>query len=240
MNPNSLSEAFKLLEGITKKYKAYDSVTVAIAPPALYLSDVTKKIGKKTIAVAAQNISTEPMGAFTGELSALQIRDAKVSYVIIGHSERRAMGETDTHVQKKVQCALKNKLTPVVCVGERERDIQGKFYTVIELQIRALAAILSSTDIKKIVIAYEPIWAIGTGATATPADVKEMQLFLFATLTKLYDKATASRVTLIYGGSVKHENVDMLHIEGGMNGFLVGGASLKAEDFLYIINAVAN
>lgn len=240
MNPNSLSDALQLVEGITQKYKARDSVIVAIAPPALYISDITKKLGKKAISLATQNVSTEPMGAFTGELSALQLRNAKVEYVIIGHSERRAMGETDAHVQKKVQNALKNKLTPVVCVGERERDTQGKFYTVIELQIKALAAILTLVDIKKVVIAYEPIWAIGTGQTASPADVKEMQLFLFATLTKLYDKATASKVALIYGGSVKPENVDALHREGGMNGFLPGGASLKAEDFLYIINAAAN
>lgn len=240
MNPNSLSEALKLVEGITKKYKAPDSVTVAIAPPALYIADITKKIGKKAISLAAQNVSSEPMGAFTGEHAALQLRDAKVEYVIIGHSERRAMGETDTQVQKKVQIALKNKLTPVVCVGERERDTQGTFFTFIESQVKSLAATLGATDIKKIVIAYEPIWAIGTGATATPADVKEMQLFLFTTLTKLYDKATASKVILLYGGSVKADNALLLHKEGGMNGFLVGGASLKAEDFLHIINATRN
>lgn len=240
MNPNSASEALKLVEGITKKYKAQEGVTVAIAPPALYLSDVIKKIGKKPISIAAQNVSTEAMGAFTGELSALQLRDSKVEYVIIGHSERRAMGETDVHVQKKVQNALKNKLTPVVCVGERERDTQGTFFTFIESQVKSLAAVLSANEIKKIVIAYEPIWAIGTGATATPADVKEMQLFLFTVLTKLYDKATAAKVTLLYGGSVKADNAVMLQSEGGMNGFLVGGASLKAEDFIQIINAAVN
>jgi triosephosphate isomerase (TIM) len=240
MNPNSATEALKLVDGIAKKYKAHESVRVAIAPPALYLNEVAKKIGKKAISLAAQNVSTEPMGAFTGEHSALQLRDAKVEYVIIGHSERRAMGESDVQVQKKVQSALKNKLTPVVCVGERERDTQGTFFTFIESQVKSLAAILSAADIKKIVIAYEPIWAIGTGATATPADVKEMQLFLFTTLTKLYDKATASKVTLLYGGSVKADNAALLHKEGGMNGFLVGGASLKADDFLHVINAAAN
>ena len=240
MNPNSLPEAVKLVEGIVKKYKTQESVRVAIAPPTLYISDVSKKIGNKAIALAAQNISFEAMGAFTGEHSALQLRDAKVEYVIIGHSERRAMGETDAEVQKKVHIALKNKLTPVVCVGERERDTQGTFFTFVESQVKALAAILSATDIKKIVIAYEPIWAIGTGVTATPSDVKEMQLFLFTTLTKLYDKATASKVTLLYGGSVKADNALSLHQEGGMNGFLIGGASLKAEDFLHIITIAAN
>lgn len=239
MNPNSAAEALKLVDGITKKYKAQESVKVAIAPPALYINEVTKKIGKKSISVAAQNLSTEIMGAFTGEHSALQLRDAKVEYVIIGHSERRAMGETDVQIQKKVQSALKNKITPVVCVGEKERDAHGAFYSFIEAQVKSLGAILSATDIKKIVIAYEPIWAIGTGMTATTADVKEMQLFLFTTLTKLYDKATATKVTLLYGGSVKADNAAVLHEQGGMNGFLVGGASLKAEDFLNIINAAA-
>ena len=239
MNPNSAAEALKLVDGITKKYKAQESVKVAIAPPALYINEVTKKIGKKSISVAAQNLSTEIMGAFTGEHSALQLRDAKVEYVIIGHSERRAMGETDVQIQKKVQSALKNKITPVVCVGEKERDAHGAFYSFIEAQVKSLGAILSATDIKKIVIAYEPIWAIGTGMTATTADVKEMQLFLFTTLTKLYDKATATKVTFLYGGSVKADNAAVLHEQGGMNGFLVGGASLKAEDFLNIINAAA-
>ncbi len=237
MNPNSLSEALKLVEGITKKYKVSEMVTVAIAPPAVYISEVAKKIGKKNIFLAAQNISTEPMGAFTGEVSALQLRDLKTEYVIIGHSERRAMGESDAQVQKKVLSALKSKLTPVVCVGERERDTQGAFFSFIESQVKAIASVLTPADIKKIVIAYEPIWAIGTGKTATPADVKEMQLFLFTILTKLYDKATAQKVPLIYGGSVKADNAVVLHGEGGMNGFLVGGASLKADDFIKIINA---
>ncbi len=237
MNPNSLSDTLKLVDGINKKYKARESVTVAIAPPAIYISEVAKKVGRKSIFLAAQNISTEPMGAFTGEVSALQLRDLKTEYVIIGHSERRAMGETDDHVQKKVLSALKNKLTPVVCVGERERDAQGSFYTFVESQVKAVASLLGPADIKKIVIAYEPIWAIGTGKIATPADVKEMQLFLFTVLTKLYGKATAQKVTLLYGGSVKADNALVLHSEGGMNGFLVGGASLKADDFIKIINA---
>lgn len=240
MNPNSLSEALKLVEGITKKYKANESVTVAIAPPAIYISEVAKKIGKKNIFLAAQNISTEPMGAFTGEVSALQLRDLKTEYVIIGHSERRAMGESDAQVQKKVLSALKSKLTPVVCVGERERDTQGDFFTLIENQIKSIGSVLSPADIKKIVIAYEPIWAISTtknAHVATPADAKEMQLFVESTLTKLYDRPTARAVRVLYGGSVNPSNIDGFVAEGGMNGFLVGGASLKADDFIKIINA---
>lgn len=239
LNPNNLSDAHKLIDGISKKYKEKERVTVAVAPPFVYLTEAAKKIGKKAIFLAAQDVSSEALGPFTGEVSAMQLRDLKCEYVIIGHSERRAMGETDEQVQKKVLAALKNKLTPIVCIGERERDTQGAFFTFIEKQIKSLAGVLSAIEIKKVVIAYEPIWAIGTGKTATAADVKEMQLFLFTVLTKLYDKPTAQKVTLLYGGSVKPDNAKELHMEGGMNGFLVGGASLKAEDFLNIINASA-
>jgi triosephosphate isomerase len=147
------------------------------------------------------------------------------------------MGETDETVQRKIEIALKSNLTPVICIGERERDAKGDFYTFVEKQLKAIAAVLPAAQVKKVVLAYEPIWAIGTGKTATAADVKEMQLFLFSTLTKLYDRATAAKVTLLYGGSVKKENAAELHKEGGMNGFLVGGASLKAGDFIQIVNA---
>jgi triosephosphate isomerase len=242
-NPSTIKDALALVSSITKKYKAREGLTVAVAPPFVYLTEAAKKIGPKkinqTIFLAAQNLSTEPMGAFTGEVSAMQLRSIGTEFVIIGHSERRAMGETDEMILKKVQQALKSKLTPVVCIGEKERDTQGSFFTFVEKQVKAIASVITAADIKKIVIAYEPIWAIGTGKTATPADVKEMQLFLFTILTKLYDKPTAAKVKIIYGGSVKPDNAKALHAEGGMDGFLVGGASLKADDFIKIINANA-
>jgi triosephosphate isomerase len=237
LNPGTLADAQKLIDGISKKYKQKEGQIVVVAPSFLHLSEVGKKIVKKPIQLGAQDVASEVTGPFTGEVSAQQLRDAKVEYVIVGHSERRAMGETDELVQKKVALALKNKLTPVICIGERERDTHGNFFGFVENQVKALSQVLSATDIKKVVIAYEPIWAIGTGKTATASDVKEMQLFLFATLTKLYDKPTAQKVTLLYGGSVKPDNAKELHKEGGMSGFLVGGASLKAEDFLAIIKA---
>ncbi len=237
LNPNTQTDAVKLAADVAKKYKSIDGVTVAVAPSYVHIGEVAKKIGRKPILLAAQDISTEAMGPFTGEVSAIQLRDLKVSYVIIGHSERRVMGETDEIVQKKIQIAMKHNLTPVICIGEKERDAKGDFYSFIEKQVKAIAAVLPAAQVKKVVIAYEPIWAIGTGKTATPADVKEMQLFLFSTLTKLYDRATAAKVTLIYGGSVKPDNAPLLHQEGGMNGFLPGGASLKADDFISIINA---
>jgi triosephosphate isomerase len=237
LNPNSITEVTSLVADIAKKYKPLESTKVALAPSFVHITEVARKIGRKKISLAAQNVSVESMGPFTGEVSAIQLRDLKTEYVIIGHSERRAMGETDEVVQKKILATLKCNLTPVVCIGEKERDIKGDFFSFVEKQVKAVVAVLSAAQIKKLVLAYEPIWAIGTGKTATAADVKEMQLFLFAVLTKLFDRPTAQKVTLLYGGSVKADNAKTLHSEGGMNGFLVGGASLKADDFIQIINA---
>lgn len=236
LNPPTQAAALLLAQAVAKSHKN-QMVDAAIAPPFLYLSEIKKKLGKSLVGLAAQDVSTEPLGAFTGEISAAQLADAGVQYVIIGHSERRAMGETDEQVQKKVVLTLKHKLVPVVCIGEKTRDAQGGFYTLVEKQIRSLASVLNATQIKKVVIAYEPIWAIGTGKTATSEDVKEMQLFIFSVLSKLYDRPTANKVVLIYGGSVKPDNARALFAEGGMDGFLVGGASLKAEDFIQIIKA---
>lgn len=236
LNPNNLKTATGLAQGVVKSAKSKDA-TVAIAPPFVYLSEVGKKISRSTVKLVAQDVSSEALGPFTGEVSAMQLKDLGVEYVIIGHSERRAMGETDDQVAQKVAAVLKSKMTPIVCIGEQKRDTNGNFFSFVEGQLRSLTNMLNATQVKKVVIAYEPIWAIGTGATATADDVREMQLFIFSVLAKVYDRATAKKVTLLYGGSVKPVNAKELHAEGGMNGFLVGGASLKAEDFGQIVKA---
>ena len=237
LNPQTLKEATKLAAGVaTYQIKAYTAYVV-MAPGFLYITEVHKKISLSSVLLGAQNLTKEPMGAFTGETSAMQLRGLGVDFVIIGHSERRAMGETDELVQAKTLQAFKNRLMPIVCIGESKRDTQGEFFSFVEKQIRALAKGLTTAQIKKIVIAYEPIWAIGTGKTATTEDVKEMQLFIVSVLAKLFDRKTADAVRLLYGGSVKPHNAAELHKEGGMNGFLVGGASLKAKDFSNIIKA---
>lgn len=239
MNPATLAEASALVSAIVKKNKKNDESYIAVAPPFTYLSEVEKKIKNSKVLLAAQDVYYKNAGSYTGEVSALQLKDLGVSYVIIGHSERRADGETDEIVNLKIQASLRYKLTPIVCIGEKERDEHGHFFTFIENQIRSLATILDVTQLKRIVIAYEPIWAIGTGNTATVDDVKEIQLFIESILTKLYDRQTAKSVRLIYGGSVKSTNAELLYKEGGMSGFLVGGSSLKVEEFLEIIKAVS-
>lgn len=237
LNPQSVKDATALAAGIAKSHKKKAEPYVAVGPTHVHLSEVANKIKSSTVMLSAQNLSAEPMGAFTGEISAMQLRDLGTEFVIIGHSERRAMGETDAQVQAKTLMALKNKLTPIVCIGERKRDSHGEFFSFVESQIRYLCKGLTPAQVKKIVIAYEPIWAIGTGKTATAEDVKEMQLFIKTVITKIFDRKVADAVRLLYGGSVKPHNAAQLQSEGGMNGFLVGGASLKVKDFLAIIKA---
>ncbi len=231
LNPQTLKAATSLIAGIKTAVRYHRNVAVAIAPAMIHVTEVGKKIARNKIDLAAQSVSFFDGGAHTGDISATQLKDAGVKFVIIGHSEQRAANVTDADVQKKIQTVLKAGCTPVVCIGEQKRDSNGNFFSFVEKQIKSLATSLSSTQIKKIVIAYEPIWAIGTGKTATADDVREMQIFILKVLTKLYDKRTAGSVRLLYGGSVKPHNAALLHTDGGMNGFLVGGASLNAKDF---------
>lgn len=238
LNPGNETEAKSLALEIKKlftKIKSTDA-QVVVAPPFIFIPAVAKVLAAK-VGLGAQDVHFEERGAVTGEIGAGMLADYGVSHVIIGHSERRALGETDLMVNKKVQATLKRRMVPVVCVGEKNRDVQGQFYQVIADQVRALSLGLKPVDLQKVAIAYEPIWAIGTGKTATAEDVKEIQLFIVSTLTKLFDRKTAEKVRLIYGGSVKESNALELFKEGGMRGFLVGGASLNATEFINIIKA---
>jgi len=238
LNPGTSSEAKTLVAELSKQIlkKKYEA-TIVIAPTFLHIPILAPVVAKSTMALAAQDAHFEERGACTGEISPALLAEHGVSYVIVGHSERRALGESDVQINKKIHTLLKRKMTPIVCIGEKKRDEQGSFFNDIKAQLLHLCAGLLAAQVPKIVIAYEPIWAIGTGATATAEDVKEMQLFIVSVLTKLYDRKTAEKVTLIYGGSVKPSNAEVLYREGGMQGFLVGGASLLALEFIAIIEA---
>jgi len=237
LNPGNTIEAKTLFAELKKKIPKTTTAKVVVAPPFLFIPELAKGAAS-VIKLGAQDVHYEERGAVTGEIGAGMLASFGVEYVIVGHSERRALGETDTQVNKKVQALLKRKLTPVVCIGERLRDSQGQFFNHIAAQLKALTEGLTPLQLQKIVIAYEPIWAIGTGETATAENVKEMQLFIVSTLTKLYERKVAEKVRLIYGGSVKESNARELYEQGGMSGFLVGGASLQAGEFAAIINAV--
>ncbi len=236
LNPGTVAEAKTLFSEIRKKISKDVTAKVVVAPPFLFIPDLAKSLNEKVL-LGAQDVYFEERGALTGEIGPGMLASFGVQYIIVGHSERRAMGETDEQVNKKIHAILKRRLTPVVCIGERARDSQGQFFNDVSAQIRSLVKGLTSAQLQKVVIAYEPIWAIGTGLTATAENVKEMQLFIVSTLTKLFERKVADKVHLLYGGSVKESNAKELHEQGGMNGFLVGGASLQATEFVAIIKA---
>jgi triosephosphate isomerase len=212
---------------------------VVIAPVFTALKTVADRLEGSNVRVAAQNCSTEKdQGAHTGEITADMIRDAGCSHVIIGHSERRQFyGETDETVNKKTLAALAAGLTAIVCVGETlpEREA-GAAEKVVERQLTGGLRGLTSSDMKSIIIAYEPVWAIGTGRTATPEQAQEMHGFIRANLKNQHSAEIADATRILYGGSVKPDNVAGLMANQDIDGALVGGASLKAESFAQIVN----
>ncbi|REJ69693.1 MAG: triose-phosphate isomerase [Planctomycetota bacterium] len=233
--------AVDLATAIVARAGEFAAVDVAVCPPSVYLEAVAGAIGKVTVGLGAQNMYHEAKGAFTGELSAGMLLDLGCQFVILGHSERRhILGETDEDVNRKVHAALAAGLTPIVCVGETldEREA-GDTTTVISRQFDGSLAGLSDEQAAGIVIAYEPVWAIGTGKVATPDQAEEVHLDLRKMLTGRYNEATAEAVRIQYGGSVKPDNASELLAQANVDGALVGGASLKADDFLAIVAAAA-
>jgi triosephosphate isomerase len=211
---------------------------VLVCPPYTALAAVRPLLEGTPIALGAQNMYFEQSGAFTGDISPTMLRDAGCIYVILGHSERRQVfGEDDALVNRKLHAALANDLRPIMCLGETkpQRDA-GQAETIVVAQLKAGLKDISTDQMRQVVIAYEPIWAIGTGDTATPADAQAMHAAIRATLTELYDEQTAQSVRIQYGGSVKPDNVDELMAQPDIDGALVGGASLKAEQFLRIVH----
>ncbi len=210
---------------------------VVVAPPFTSLLTAAQLLTGSPIRLAAQNLHWEPQGAFTGEVSGPMLKDAGCSHVIIGHSERRQYcGETEEQVARKVRAAQQHGLTPIICVGEtlEERE-NGSTMAVIARQVRGALQGQEKSVLAALILAYEPVWAIGTGRTATPAQAQEVHAAIRATLASLVDQATADAVRLLYGGSVKPDNVDSLMAQADIDGALVGGASLQADSFARIV-----
>ncbi len=232
-------EALELVNQIKAGFKDNGEVKVIVAPPFTSLPYVREALKDTTIGIAAQNMFYEKEGAYTGEISPLMLKDVGVHYVIIGHSERRKyFCETDEGVNKKIKTALEYSLTPILCIGESlEERKSGKTFEKIETQLEGALRGLSSTDVKKIIIAYEPIWAIGTGETATPEQAEEVHSFIRKKIAQKYGNDVASYAIILYGGSVKPNNAFSLLREDNIDGVLVGGASLKGDSFLQIIEA---
>lgn len=238
MNPATHGGSQSLTVALKKKLKNIHDVTVVIAPPHVYLESVSKvRSGSTLFELGVQNVYHENIGAYTGETGIAMVRSYGVRFCIVGHSERRMLGESDESVNKKVLALLKAGCTAIICVGERERDKGGHYLSLIEMQIRSALRGVTKTKLGSVVIAYEPIWAIGTGNTATHDDVHEMRLFIEKVVSDVYGRNLAQKVRIIYGGSVNPKNARDLFILGTVDGFLVGGASLHADDFVSIVKA---
>ena len=236
----SLAEGVQLAKDVNAAVETVGALKcdVVVAPPFLHLTEVSKAVGAK-ISVSAQNCAVEASGAFTGEVSAAMLQSAGIPYVIIGHSERRTYyGDTDAILAKKVVQALANGLKPIFCIGETlsERDGLVHFYIVLE-QIKNGLFHLSADDFSKVVIAYEPVWAIGTGRTATDEQAQEMHAFIRKTIVEKYGKELAGDTTILYGGSCNENNARGLFACPDIDGGLIGGASLVAEKFIKIVTS---
>ena len=220
-------------------YSPREGVSVVVAPTAPYLARAAELASSaEKVHIAAQNMCFEPKGAFTGEISAGMLLDTGCSFVILGHSERRHIfGETDELIAKKVTAAIEAGLRPIFCIGELlEQREAGKTESVVTTQLGAVLPLLTPEQMLTVVIAYEPVWAIGTGRTATPEQAEEVHSLVRGILAASFGDEVAQRVTIQYGGSVKPDNVDQLMAAENIDGALVGGASLAAESFLRLVN----
>ncbi len=235
MNTDS-SSAKALAGAIAERAVEAAGAELLVCPPAVYLPLVRDAIGNAQVGLGAQNMSCQPSGAFTGETSAAMLNDIGATYVILGHSERRHIfGETDENVNKKTVAALAAGIRPIVCVGEllQQRE-SGQTTEIIRSQFDGSLAGISAEAMKSVVIAYEPVWAIGTGKVATPAQAEEVHADLRKQLVERYNQDVADTVRILYGGSVKPDNAEELIGQPNIDGALIGGASLKVDDFLAI------
>ncbi|MCX8043692.1 MAG: triose-phosphate isomerase [Desulfobacterota bacterium] len=234
---NTIAESRSLVRELKQLIHDVTDVEVIVAPVFTSIGAVVAEVQGSSIKVAAQNMHWEMQGAYTGEVSPRMVKDAGCSHVIIGHSERRQyFAETNQTVNKKVRAALAAGLTPIMCIGETlaEREA-GTTMQVVAEQVREGFAGMQATDISCCIIAYEPVWAIGTGKTATPAQAEEVHQAIRGIIAEIGSSSVAASMRILYGGSVKPDNIDELMREPDIDGALVGGASLKADSFFRIV-----
>ena len=237
MNLGSPQEAKSFVEQLIPKVKDLNNVDIVIAPPFTVLLEISKIIQDTNISLSGQNCFHQESGAYTGDISPIFLKNVGCTYVILGHSERRnVFGENDGIINKKVKKALEVGLTPIVCIGEKlEERERGRTEFVIEYQLKNTFVDISKEDFLSLVIAYEPVWAIGTGKTATPEQAQEVHKFIRELLTENYPLSVAEAVRIQYGGSVKPDNVAQLMAQPDIDGGLIGGASLDADSFAQIV-----
>lgn len=233
----TVREAVDLVKEVKIAISGASGVEIAVAPPFTALFAVHREIEGFPIRLAAQNLYWEEKGAFTGEISPIMLKEAGCHYVIIGHSERRQFfGEIDETVNRRIKAALGQSLKVIFCIGETLQEREGeKTFSVLERQIEGGLKGFGQSEIRNIVIAYEPVWAIGTGKTATPQQAEEVHLFIRTKLEKIYSREVSEEIRIQYGGSVTPENIRGLMEQPNIDGALVGGASLKADSFSKIV-----
>lgn len=241
LNPTTPKEAKKIFTGIKKGAAKAKGVEVAVCPPYVYLPELARELSGSKIKLGVQDLFYKDSGAHTGEVSAPMVQSYKATYTILGHSERRAMGETNKQVAEKVQSSIAHGFRTVVCIGERERNDDGAYYTFIAEEVRSIVNVLRRKDVAELILAYEPIWAIGKTADQAmqPSELYEMVLFIRKLLTEKFGRTVAARVPILYGGSVKADNTEALMVEGKVDGLLVGGASLDPKAFTAIVELAA-
>lgn len=242
MNPGTRDEARAIFLATRRAIETHENVTAIVCPPFVYVRELaTLTKGRRRLFVGAQNCFFETHGAYTGEVSAGQLADVGASHVIIGHSERRAMGETDEIVNKKIKSALREGLVSIVCIGEKERDSDGHYLSLIRSSLEVSLSGVSGADLSKIIIAYEPVWAIGKSEREAmkPHDLHEMAIFIRKTLSKPYGTPLAFKMPILYGGSVGPSTVAE-HLGAGVEGLLVGRASADVKSVAEVIEAAAS
>ncbi len=238
----TIGEAIELVNCLKREVCDISEIQIVICPPSICLDQISDIVRDTNIKLGAQNMFWKEEGAFTGEISPTMLKDLGCSHVILGHSERRQhFLETNELINKKVKAALQHELTPIVCVGERLEERKAeKTFDIIKDHVQNSLKDLTPEELNKIIIAYEPVWAIGTGLTATPDQAQEIHRFIRTLLTDMSSAEIAQNITIQYGGSVKPDNTKDLLKETDIDGALVGGASLKADSFAAIIkNALA-
>ncbi|HHT9136625.1 MAG TPA: triose-phosphate isomerase [Candidatus Wunengus sp. YC60] len=237
----TLSEGIEFAKSLKNSLHGINEILCGICPSFVFLKDICKVLEGSHICVGAQNVHSEKNGAYTGEISALMVKEAGCTHVLIGHSERRHLfGEIDSFINAKIKTALSVNLKPIFCIGEtlKERE-EGRTEYVVEKQLKDGLLGIDNNHVEGLVIAYEPVWAIGTGKTASPEQANEVHSFIRGFLTDNYGKVIANSVYIQYGGSVKPENTAELISQPEIDGLLVGGASIKLESFLKIIDAAS-
>ena len=239
MNPPTFKEAKKLFEATKKAADTVKSVSIVVAPPAIYVRELRASYRGKRIAFGVQNAHFEAKGSYTGEISMAEAKDAGAAYVIIGHAERRAMGETNDDTRKKVASAIAHSIFPVLCVGEKERGHEGEHFDLIKEQLKTGFADVLIAKIPRVMIAYETVWAIGAETAMNPRDMHEMAIFIRKTIVGLYGEK-GMVVKILYGGSIDERNASDMLTHGDIAGLLVGRASADPEKLTALVRAIKN